>query len=392
MREFDRRRLFECQGKRSRVIRDVLPKEARVRKNFVQPVYSEGPNTLFPDVSIVPFDETVTPEEEALFRLPAATLQETQAQFFARLFDAICYHIEDQWLPGKVHILFHSSGWDSRIMGTALKWVIDRKGYTDPVVLFSFGPEAKEARRIMLHEGWDEQQIVTVEDPALWLWPILDISCGRWLNGAHPTIPASRYWLLETCRRALCIPANKAKLQYIGGYGSTAWSGAGAELSIEEMQDVSGFGSDYWLKGAGINRLRRWATKHYGVATSIPLAVPHEILPWLAHDVLRVVVESSVRGGFELRADMCAWLDPALARFERVCDDWPPFPPAVMLEMRDQYRASWYGKNCAPGAVPADHAMWSAGHGHPLERSDWWSHWTAACYCEWLRKDGYTLK
>ncbi len=389
MRQFSRARVFECGGKQSRLIRDVLPKTARVRKNFVQPVYSEGPNTVFIDVGIAPYK--ANGDELALFALPPATRQETEAQFFARLFDAICYHLEESWLPGKVHVLLHSSGWDSRIMGMALKRVVDRQHYTDPVVCFSFGPEAQIARQIMLFEGWAEEQIVTVKDPALWLWPILDISCGQYLNGAHPTIPVSRYWLLHAFQKALCLPSNKDRWQSISGYGSSSLIGSGAEMSLPDLQAVSGFGSDYWLMGAGKNRLHRWAVKHYGVATSIPPSLPGEVLPWLSYDVLRVAVESSVREAFDLRQRMCAWLDPRLAEFPRLADEWPLFPPDVIAKMLQQYRESWYGQSCAPEAVPATKAMWSSGAGH-LERCEWWSHWTAACYCEWLRREGYGLK
>ena len=192
-------------------------------------------------------------------------------------------------------------------------------------------------------------------------------------------------------RVVLVDPGNRDKLQSISGYGSSSLIGAGVELSTPDLELVSGFGSDYWLMGAGINRLRRWAMRHYGVATSIPPRVPHEILPWLSYDVLKVAVESSVRDGFRLRQKMVAWLDPALAEFPRMSDEWPPSPPWIVDRMRDQYRASWYGQTCAPGAVPAIKAMWSSGAGH-LERSEWWSHWTAACYCERLRKEGYALK
>ena len=115
------------------------------------------------------------------------------------------------------------------------------------------------------------------------------------------------------------------------------------------------------------------------------------MLPWLSYDVLRVAVESSVREAFDLRQRMCAWLDPRLAEFPRLADEWPLFPPDVIAKMLQQYRESWYGQSCAPEAVPATKAMWSSGAGH-LERCEWWSHWTAACYCEQLRKDGYTLK
>lgn len=390
--EFDRRRWFEHAGKRSPTMREILPHRLTARRLWVQASHLKNWETLFHEVGVVPFEETITPEDQALYNLSWGTVEETPAEFYGRLFQAICDHIEARWLPNKVHILFHSSGWDSRVIGWALKALREKNGdgWLGDFVAFCFGPEAPEAQRILRYEGWSDDQILCTENPAEWLYPVLDMdTVGAWLNGAHSTIPVSRFSLVEMVRR-LHLP-KRHKLQSVTGYGSSSLIGTGTELRREDVQKISGFGTDYHFKGAGEGRLRKWAERHYGVATSIPLALPYEILPYLAHSVVKVAVESSVRKVYDIRPEWCAWLDAGLGAFRRVSTPWPDIPPKQLARMRNQYQASWYGQTCAANTAPPAEPGWNAGHS-PLQLTAWWSHWTAASYIENLRKAGYDIR
>jgi hypothetical protein len=123
------------------------------------------------------------------------------------------------------------------------------------------------------------------------------------------------------------------------------------------------------------------------------LGLPGEILPWMAYDVIRVALESSVRDAFKLRPLLCEWLDPKLAAFRRISEDWPQLPEKLARRITRQYEGSWYGRNCAPGEAQRIMVKpdWSDGY-HPVKRSPWWSHWTAACYCEMLIREGYEME
>jgi hypothetical protein len=78
------------------------------------------------------------------------------------LFGLVMDAIEKVWQPDAFHLVFHSSGWDTRIISGAIKRLIHRYGseWAGDLLFLSNRWEAERFYRVMEAMGWDKSQYV----------------------------------------------------------------------------------------------------------------------------------------------------------------------------------------------------------------------------------------
>jgi len=81
---------------------------------------------------------------------------------------ALTAAIEAQWTPGKIHIMPHSSGYDSRLISAILMRLADKNGieWLGEMRFVCWEPEIRYFRRLMHHMGWPEHFICPVKEGA----------------------------------------------------------------------------------------------------------------------------------------------------------------------------------------------------------------------------------
>lgn len=368
MRQFNRERVFENSrtGTRSTRIAEVLDRDVVVDRDYTIPSWDKGQwRTLFVDVRIVPPLATLGDEARRLLTLKPGTQRWGTGDYLKSLARALVKTVQDNWSPTKFHLIFHSAGYDSRLMS----WAI-RQGTTEDnrkrVLFACLGPESDGARRILQYEGWSDDQFVSITDLTAYYGRLLDFNqAWRAINGAALGIFNINYglsWVLEDMG---LIPKDE-----------------------NDIQQWTGFGTDYLLAGANNkagNFLQAQFVRVYSTPISLSFFKAREIVYlYLGFDVLRTAVISSVRLGYRYRLPLLRMVNMELARVPTIDSRLPEIPSDLMQRCIDDYEGSWYGKNVRPGISGTASAK-------PGSYANWWSAWTAAAFCEHLLRDGYKL-
>ncbi len=70
--------------------------------------------------------------------------------------DALARHIEDTWDSSMPHVVFHSSGYDTRLLCAILRQLASKNGmdWIGDIKFVCFEPELSDAHRIWLHHDW----------------------------------------------------------------------------------------------------------------------------------------------------------------------------------------------------------------------------------------------
>jgi len=85
-----------------------------------------------------------------------------------KLLSVLIQNIENKWDSNKIHVLPHSSGYDSRLMSCAIKSLAKKNGtdWMGETYFICFQPEIKQFLDIMRYEGWLENHIITIKPDA----------------------------------------------------------------------------------------------------------------------------------------------------------------------------------------------------------------------------------
>jgi hypothetical protein len=85
-----------------------------------------------------------------------------------KLLDVLMQEVERNWNSDKIHVLPHSSGYDSRLMSYIIKTLAEKNGesWLGKMYFICFQPEIQPFLEIMKYEGWSKNHIVTVRPNA----------------------------------------------------------------------------------------------------------------------------------------------------------------------------------------------------------------------------------
>jgi len=349
---------------------DALPSDKMLTldPDYVFPVFDIGTyRTLFSEVDVaLPFD-ALTDKELELVKLPNGSNECSKAELIKWWGDAIVDHIYKAWDPTKFHLVFHSSGWDSRaVSGAVWRGVREELGWDwdwDDVLFVCIGPESDEFKCIMEYEGWEDYQYVAVTDMISHYDRCLDFhDAWQWLNGPINLGYNMNWVLIEHLQREGLVPEHDDDIQLFTGRNDVVF-----EVSA---------GSDCTLK-------RDYLHNYSAVTSSVLYKVDDLVLPLMSYDVVRTLATSTARVGYaSMRRDLVAYMDEGLAKFNRIQDPFPTMEIGQHERAIQDYKESWYGQNVHP-SLKSSSAI--------LSYDEWWSRWTCAVIVEHLLEEGYDI-
>jgi hypothetical protein len=353
-------------------IRAALPKRLTVDRGYRCRVSRPNGTTLFREIEFVPRRDILDAEALALLAMRDGVVSEANG-YPAGIAAALIHAVENNWTPKRFHLVFHSSGWDSRILSAIIRRLYKRNGATwlGRVLFACLGNESAAFADIMQIEGWSKQRWVAIEDLGPLVAQMIDLTAaGRWLNGVVCQAFDCN-WLLVEHLQAIGLVPDDEDIQIISGrnetlMGATMPGGNGLDASWAEAYDA--FLSLSRYKGQVI-----FPFTGYGVIETALRA--QERFDWRS---------SERENKCNFRRGLAEYLWPGLAAIPRGTIVVPPITHEQAAKMRAQYAASWYGREVWKGAErdATDRAL---GH-HP-----WWGAWSAAALCEALLQEGYAL-
>ena len=358
-------------------LRAVLPKRLTVRHGYRCQRMLKDHRTLFDEIEILPRTEVLNADERALMELPTATMPLGREQFLTWMSVAITGAINHQWEPGKFHLVYHSSGWDSRIISAAIRRLYEAQGpdWLGAVLFVCIGNETDGFVDIMRAEGWDEWAYHTIPDVMPIMDRMLDVNyAGRAFNGV--SVQALDYnWLLtEYLQEQGLIPAEDSQIQLFSGRNETLM---GATMP------------------AGNGLRASWAEQYDSVLSVSRYKAGQVVWPFLDYTVINLGLASTYRldwstperedsDGVHFRRDIGRILCPAFAEIPRGTLHIPDLAPERVEQMAVEYSRTWYGMMVWPDARQDT-------TGRLFLRHPWWGAFTAAALCEALIREGYEL-
>lgn len=267
--------------------------------------------------------------------------------------------IESEWEPTRFNLMFHSSGYDSRVISHFL-----RKSYKKrpgPMLFVCMAPETID--EIMKYQGWDESQ-----------WTSYNICANPFnlmfdFNTAWKGFDGLGIWpvnVFTTCIEYLQIlkkiPTDLSRI--------TVWTG-------NHMNEL--FGS---AQSLGLAFRKRYCHKS---ATLVAVNCPVTVAPILSVRSLRAIFSKLRMRYFKDRNYLLTMLDPKLAKFKRQ----NPFrgcriPPEVAHRMRDDFKSSYYFRFI--NQIPIPELI----HSHSGNK-EFWKVWTFASLVEHLTRQGVKI-
>lgn len=362
-------------GRTSTNLREVLPKTATVVRGHRCEPNRKGTGALFHEVAFVPAEEALTPEQQRLLAAPIATTPMDAAGLAANMARVVTEAIAQRWAPDKLHLIFHSGGYDSRIMSAAIRKLYEQRGvsWLGRVRFVCIGNECETAERVLRAEGWDGWESIAIRDMASIIQWTTDIAAaGKRLNG----ISLQR------------LDYNYALIEYLQAHGYIH----DADDGIQVLS-----GRNETLMGATMPERNRlgwsWREAYNSYLSVSRYKVADVVFPFGAHEVVALGLSSTHRVDWSTperdekagyRRSIGVALCPALADIPRTTLLMPKLSAADVERMRLDYSRTWYGQNIWPEATRdvTDNL---------LLRHSWWGAWSAAALCDALLREGWKL-
>jgi hypothetical protein len=315
-------------------------------------------------------------EQLAMFGEPAATLSLDRDTFLRWMARSITGAISDAWDSEKYHVVFHSGGWDSRVVSAATHRLYAARGdeWLGHVLFACVGNECDASWAVLEAEGWDRPGVfLGIRDAGPLVSRMTDIhDAGRWLNGVQLQGVDFNWLLVEHLQDIGAIPDNDDEIQVFNGrnetlMGATMPDGNKLSASWSEAYDASLSVSRY-KAGEVAFPFSSYAAVSLGIASTTRM-------DWSTQDR-----EANSR----FRRDMGIILCPALDGIPNTDLEMPELSVERVAEMGYEYSRSWYGQMIWPDAQQDR-------RGRLQLRHPWWGAWTAAALCEALIAEGYEL-
>lgn len=383
---YPRQKVFECAGKRSANLIDVLPRRVTLRRD-VEPwahlIVHRRDRTPFAGVRVA---KGRTVWGEACLDLadhPPRRIEVDDARFFDEVWPVFLGIVERAWDPAKFHFVLHSSGLDSRLISAAIRALARKNGpdWLGDVLFVECDGEAGTFKALMEATGWKPHQYAVYRqayiDPAGRLYPGYHLyslefaHAWRRLNG-YAAFPINCWWEpVQWFQESGRIPGD-ADLQ--------CWTGHAANTITR-----------FWHEPYGIRHLFRfhWHTAYaqYGLKGTW-------VHPFLHLDYIRAVYQHGL-GRRDYRAMILDRVLPEAASIppdtwqQRQARGHRDAHEVLLKHALADYRQSWYGREVRPDLQP-DPPEWM-GRPRQLSYTEWWCAWALASLCEHLREHGYII-
>jgi len=348
----------------------LLPDTLTIDKNFVERRFRmDDRRTLFKEVKVLPAREIITPRVRRALRATPERY-EKKVDLLEAIHRQLKNTILENWKPEMFHVVLHSSGIDSRVVAWIIREIYQEKGdsWLGDVLFVCSKWEAESFKQIMRYEGWEESQYLVVREGAKyeryyepWLTNFED--AWVWSNGVE-AIPVNLFWYLVEAA------------EEIGGTNTQVFSGSWGNTVLDSASGPE----------AGETLRKKYKMFYWGVGCRRPFKGKECVYPYTDSDLAWYIGTSKVRLGKQLRFEFVKYLDDKLSGFVNMDSDGDRhrrIAQDIINKMVSDYDGSWYGKQVAPGARPKHKTT---------EFQSFWSRWTSASLCEYLRKNGYQIR
>ena len=231
------RPLYTDGIRNSALLRDLIGDEVTINPNFVSNklIFGNGGKrrgfalaeheTLFREIRVIPYEDAFESHREAATFAQGAR-KSVDSRAYLEAFEQV---IDTSWDSTKFNLIYHSSGYDSRL----ISHFIHRKYESDPghVLFVCWGSECEAFKHIMEHEGWDESQYVVCPikmEMSMYSFSFADV--WRHVNGGNMHFPASMFHTaLDHLRAIGRIPEDSNVLNIWTGLDNNSmvnWAGS----------------------------------------------------------------------------------------------------------------------------------------------------------------------
>jgi hypothetical protein len=295
-----------------------------------------------------PFKEVYNvPVEDAVLQVDFPSDRKTPLDF-GKLAEAIEMSIMEAWDPNQFNFVFHSNGFDSRVMSHFVR----RAYLANPgkILFVCFPPEHERFLEIMKFEGWepDQYMIYDIEkQEGIWDFDTL----WKKINGCS-NIPWNKTRAaLGYLQEKKIVPESILKWGAVYGNETLGWK-----------KDFKSFINNYYY--SRYSRL------------TLGFHVPN-VQHMLNLRTLKVIFESEpVQIHDKARFELLKFVNPKLAAIPR--DNFSVIYSVPKKEFKDletKYRKSYYYRTFAPKSTPTP-LIWNQG--------EWWRDVTLASFIEHL--------
>lgn len=351
----------------------VAPKRLTLHRDFNCGSTGVWQGSPFQEIEVV--SPAVEPEVAALCQVYPTIFTTNPNDIGQALLPIIRQVIESEWRADKYHIIFGSSGNDTRIISGILRNLHEEKGmdWIGRILFVSTKWERESFKRLLMVQGWSVNQFLVynenVPDEEYFAESLNLETAWQELNAPCP-IPANLWWyIVRGLQKRGYLPPDDNSIQGFGGM----WAN---EIFDAMLQ---------WPK--------KWAEHHlnwyyYNVNASFPRKVS-TIFPFCTLEVLRVLchydfpnnmipTEKSVH----IRSAMANTVSPETIDIPRLTLDDRKHPISWCLreKMLVDFNKTWYGKLMPQGSAAETTEF------HPF-----WTHWSMASLCEYLLAQGHQI-
>jgi len=315
--------------------------------------YERG--TPFAEVEVVPAEEACDLGPLTDVYPDAPRVEPPDASRLSEMFED--YALQN-WDPSKTNVLYHSSGWDSRIVGTIVRRAREKLGGRLVVVCMS--PEWETSRPIIEYQQFHRTAEVYYYDRFSDQPVDFDTLC-RHVSGPtdHP---------LNVYASALRWVREKASITN----DVALWCGL--------------FFNETYMHANLLEFLGRWYSSRVAKILS-PVGATWN-LPALSTNAVRYLYTHANKGEM-FRVEVAKSIDPGLAAFDR-----RGHPESILLSKEQfsaavrEYNNSWYGQTLGRAAVSPTREM------HPgcADHREWWGRWTTAAFVEKAVRTGVEVR
>jgi len=339
--------------------------EVHVDTSYIAKSFRRGNfNTLLKEVVLLPYEEVLAPEWFSLMKIAPQTKPTSLEAFIDKFVKTITDSIEATWRPEKFHIIYHSGGWDSRILSAIISEIRDRRGdnFIGKILFVCWGEECRLLDEIMQIEGWNKSQYVVLpRDDDFFAYHLNFVDAYYRLNGScsYPMNPKC-YFIdkLQSHTRGFDID------YYSAGYFNEVFK---------------------YIQGKGINAINVFLSRYYySWSTKVMSIFPDRNKGVILNqDTLEHVIQSKIALPGGIREKILIKINPKLHNIPRLSNQRRmSIPEKFIKRMTRDYFSSFYGSKIKPNAIVET----------KLRHSVWWSEWSSASLIQNLVNDGIKIK
>lgn len=319
---------------------------------------------------IDPFIEVVTYPPQMMYW--PKTLESMSCENIQTVVDCITTVIELLWEPDKFHLIWHSSGYDSRIISGILKRLKEKHGkdWLGDILFLSNRWEADNFYKIMEAQGWDRSQYAAYDEgPEDEHFGVALDFDTFWYEANAPVPMPGRFW-----------------------YYVVKWAqGKGLLPDTKDIQPMNGQGAGYWGGHAGVFRglqdFKRYFYHEYYSETTVDSPNGMAANTVLSHTSVMEAVfgyDVRLRTGRSFASSVSELVSPETKDIDNMGKHdhmEVPISRKIQDDCKDAFDGSWYAKEHGIKWEPPETAM--------IDRR--WGQWGLASLCEHLIKKGVEI-